>query len=74
MCYSAILQNFSNVNFNWFWGYGKTRKDFIKRMRYLEVKPKMPAIMNYNNTLYGVAGEAVAKFVCVPYDRLVRNI
>ncbi|KAI9232920.1 MAG: hypothetical protein BYD32DRAFT_440544 [Podila humilis] len=36
VCYSAILQNFSNVNFNWFWGYGKTRKDFIKRMRYLE--------------------------------------
>lgn len=44
-----------------------------KRMRYLEVEPKMPTIMNYNNALYGVAREAVAKFVCVPYDRLVRN-
>ncbi|KAF9022778.1 hypothetical protein BGZ52_000573 [Haplosporangium bisporale] len=49
------------------------RLELIKRMRHVEVKPKMPSIVNYSNALYGVAGEAASKVAGVPYEQVVRN-
>ncbi|KAG0360988.1 hypothetical protein BG005_009448 [Podila minutissima] len=65
--------NFPSVDFNWFWSFGESRLDLIKRYRHVEVKPKMLALMNYDNALYGVAGEAAAKVAGEPIEQVVRN-
>lgn len=56
----------------WFWS-NETRLELIKRMRHAEVKPKMPAVVNYNNAMYAVAGEAAARVAGVPFEKLVRD-
>ncbi|KAF9203516.1 hypothetical protein BGZ59_001574, partial [Podila verticillata] len=64
--------NFPDLDFCWFWG-NETRLELIKRMRHVEVKPKMPVIVNYNNAMYAVAGEAAARVAGVPLEKLVRD-
>ncbi|KAF9335521.1 hypothetical protein BG006_011292 [Podila minutissima] len=64
--------NMPDVDDVWFWG-NETRLELIKRMRHAEVKPKMPAVVNYNNAMYAVAGEAAARVAGVPFEKLVRD-
>ncbi|KAG0028078.1 hypothetical protein BGZ82_008628 [Podila clonocystis] len=64
--------NFPSLDSIWFWG-NETRPELIKRMRHLEVKLKMPAVVNYNNALYAVAGEAAARVAGVPFEKVVRD-
>ncbi|KAF9314022.1 hypothetical protein BG003_004589 [Podila horticola] len=62
-----------NVDFNWFWSYGESRQDLIKRYRHIEVQSKMPVNVHYSNSLYGVAGEAAARVAGESYEHVVRN-
>lgn len=69
----ALLQNFPSPDFNWYWTFGEPRLELIKRMRHVEVKPKMPSSVHYSNALYGVAGEAAAKVAGISYEQVVRS-
>ncbi|KAG0028079.1 hypothetical protein BGZ82_008629 [Podila clonocystis] len=56
----------------WVWS-NETRRDLIKRIRHVEVKPKLGVAVNYNNVMYCVAGEAAANVAGIPLEQLVRN-
>ncbi|KAF9380431.1 hypothetical protein CPC16_010322, partial [Podila verticillata] len=64
--------NFPSLDINWFWGK-ESRRDLIKRIRYVETKSKLTTSLNYHNVMYAVAGEAAARVAGVPIEQLVRN-
>ncbi|KAF9585479.1 hypothetical protein BGW38_002195 [Lunasporangiospora selenospora] len=49
----------------------ESRRDLIKRLRYLDVSSKLKATNLYNNGMYAVAGEAASNVAGVPYEELV---
>ncbi|KAF9213565.1 hypothetical protein BGZ59_005173 [Podila verticillata] len=64
--------NFPALDMSWVWGTEDVR-DLIKRIRYVNVKPKLGVNTNYNNIMFCVAGEAAANVAGVPFVKLVRN-
>ncbi|KAF9410669.1 hypothetical protein BGZ94_001568 [Podila epigama] len=64
--------NYAPLDFSWLYGTEET-KELIKRIRYIDVEPRMRAKFNYNNIMYCVAGEAAANVAKVPYKKLVKN-
>ncbi|KAF9419443.1 hypothetical protein BGZ94_009404 [Podila epigama] len=64
--------NYTPLDFSWLYGTEDT-KELIKRIRYIDVEPRMRAKFNYNNIMYCVAGEAAANVAKVPYKKLVKN-
>ncbi|KAF9135331.1 hypothetical protein BGW39_003438 [Mortierella sp. 14UC] len=61
-----------NVMINWH--IGESRRDLIKRLRYMDGIPrKLGVTAQYNNIMYAVAGEAAAKVAGTSYEDLVLN-
>ncbi|KAF9996085.1 hypothetical protein BGZ65_008307 [Modicella reniformis] len=51
----------------------ESRRDLIKRMRHVKMKPKLSSDCQYNNIMYAVAGEAAANVAGVSYEELVHT-
>ncbi|KAF9362626.1 hypothetical protein BGX34_005791 [Mortierella sp. NVP85] len=51
----------------------ESRRDLIKRMKYIKVDPKLRSACVYNNMMYAVAGEAAANVLGMTYEELVRT-
>ncbi|KAF9360633.1 hypothetical protein BGX26_008471, partial [Mortierella sp. AD094] len=49
------------------------RKELIKRLKYVEMPSKLDSMMQYNNVMYAVAGEAAANIAGIPYEDVVRE-
>ncbi|KAF9326308.1 hypothetical protein BGZ91_001997, partial [Linnemannia elongata] len=49
------------------------RRELIKQLRYLDMPSKLPHEVNYNNVMYGVAGEAAANVAGMSYSELMRT-
>ncbi|KAF9372319.1 hypothetical protein CPB97_001334, partial [Podila verticillata] len=64
--------NFPALDISWFWGTD-TRRNLIKRIKHIPVDPKLRATLNYNNAMYGVAGEAAANAAGVPIEQLIHD-
>ncbi|KAF9905735.1 hypothetical protein EC991_001338 [Linnemannia zychae] len=61
-----------NVMINW--NLDESRRDLIKRLRYVDGIPrKLGVTAQYNNVIYAVAGEAAATVAGVSYEDLVIN-
>ncbi|KAF9301303.1 hypothetical protein BGZ74_006882 [Mortierella antarctica] len=56
----------------WVWS-NETRRDLIKRIRHVPVKPKLGVRVNYNNVMYCVTGEAAANVAGISLEQLVHN-
>ncbi|KAF9170924.1 hypothetical protein BGX20_008345 [Mortierella sp. AD010] len=50
-----------------------SRKDLIKRLKYVEMPSKLSSMTQYNNVMYAVAGEAAANIAGIPYEDVVRE-
>ena len=56
------------------WSKSKeSRIELIKYLRYADQPSKLTSNLNYNNTMYAVAGEAGAKVAGVSYEELVKT-
>ncbi|KAG0028077.1 hypothetical protein BGZ82_008627 [Podila clonocystis] len=66
----AHRTNYPPLDFNWGWAK-ESRRDLIKRIRHVEVDPKMRAATNYNNVLFCVGAEAAANVAGVTIEQLV---
>ncbi|KAG0305151.1 hypothetical protein BGZ98_004535 [Dissophora globulifera] len=49
------------------------RRDFIKRLRHIDLDTKLSSTCNYNNIMYAVAGEAAASVAGVSYEAVVET-
>ncbi|KAF9344706.1 hypothetical protein BGX26_004016 [Mortierella sp. AD094] len=54
-------------------GETASRRDLIKRLKYIQTGSKLRSYVIYNNVMYAVAGEAAANVAGVPYEDLVRE-
>ncbi|KAF9897467.1 hypothetical protein BX616_005544, partial [Lobosporangium transversale] len=61
-----------SVDLGWFWSTVPPR-ELIKRLRYVDMDPKLKPFLNYNNVMYTVAGEAAANAVNISYEELVET-
>lgn len=70
--YFTFYQPLPGFDTTWVWS-NETRRDLIKRIRHVPVKPKLGVRVNYNNVMYCVAGEAAANVAGISLEQLVRN-
>ncbi|CAO3564011.1 unnamed protein product [Mortierella alpina] len=61
-----------NLDLAWFRNTESTR-DLIKRLKHVDIPPKLGSKCLYNNVMYAVAGEAGANVAGIPYEELVRT-
>ncbi|KAF9990704.1 hypothetical protein BGZ75_000090 [Mortierella antarctica] len=61
-----------NVDLAWFRNTESTR-DLIKRLKHVDISPKLGSKCLYNNVMYAVAGEAGANVAGIPYEELVKT-
>lgn len=64
------MQGFPPYDLAWFRNT-ESRRDLIKRMKYVQVDTKINSQVQYNNLMYGVAGEAAANVAGMSYEELV---
>ncbi|KAF9344994.1 hypothetical protein BGX26_003670, partial [Mortierella sp. AD094] len=65
--------NFPNAGeLAWYKSTAETR-DLIKKLRHVNVNPKLGSKCQYSNVMYGVAGEAAANVAGIPYEKLVET-
>ncbi|KAF9951260.1 hypothetical protein BGZ70_001053 [Mortierella alpina] len=60
------------VDLGWFWNT-ESRRDLIKRLRHVKMESKLRTAVQYNNVMYGVAGEAAANVAGMSYEELVET-
>ncbi|KAH7056521.1 beta-lactamase/transpeptidase-like protein [Linnemannia elongata] len=63
---------FPEIDVAWFRNK-QPRRELIKQLRYLDMPSKLPREVNYNNVMYGVAGEAAANVAGMSYPELMRT-
>ncbi|KAF9910100.1 hypothetical protein EC991_007232 [Linnemannia zychae] len=61
-----------SVDLAWFRNEESTR-ELIKQLKHLNMPSKMSPIVNYNNIIYAVAGEAAANVAGTTYAELIKN-
>ncbi|KAF9933299.1 hypothetical protein FBU30_005883 [Linnemannia zychae] len=64
--------NLPNVQFRWI-KTKESRIELIKHMKGIEQPSKLTSNLNYNNTMYAVAGEAGARVAGVSYEEFVKT-
>ncbi|KAF9364296.1 hypothetical protein BGX34_002003 [Mortierella sp. NVP85] len=50
-----------------------SRRNLIKRLKHVEMNPKLGSRTVYNNIMYAVAGEAAAEVEGIPYEKVVET-
>ncbi|KAF9097818.1 hypothetical protein BGX27_000910, partial [Mortierella sp. AM989] len=68
----AHRTGFPETDMAWFFNT-ESRRDLIKRMKYVKSETKLRAHVRYNNVMYAVAGEAAANVAGIKYEDLVRE-
>ncbi|KAF9426605.1 hypothetical protein BGZ76_002680, partial [Entomortierella beljakovae] len=63
---------FPQVELGWFWNT-ESRRDLIKRLKYVKAQSKLRSYVLYNNVMFTVAGEAAANVEGVSYEDFVRK-
>ncbi|KAF9956491.1 hypothetical protein BGZ72_002770 [Mortierella alpina] len=59
------------VDLGWFWNT-ESRRDLVKRLKHVKMESKLRTALQYNNVMYGVAGEAAANVAGMSYEELVK--
>jgi len=67
-----LIQGIDSYDLAWFRN-SESRRDLIKRMKYIKVDPKLRSECVYNNLMYAVAGEAATNVSGMTYEELVRT-
>ncbi|KAF9433113.1 hypothetical protein BGZ76_009881 [Entomortierella beljakovae] len=62
----------NDVDISWYKSK-KNSKELIKKLRLLDVNPKLGSTCQYNNVMYGVAGEAAANVAGMSFQNLVET-
>lgn len=61
-----------NIDFAWY-RTNTTRRELIKRLKYVKLDPKLRTTVQYSNVMYTVAGEAAANVAGTTYENLVEE-
>lgn len=61
-----------NIDFGWY-RTNTTRRELIKRLKYVKLDPKLRTKVQYSNVMYTVIGEASANVAGTTYEKLVEE-
>ncbi|KAG0065455.1 hypothetical protein BGZ89_008299 [Linnemannia elongata] len=61
-----------NIDFAWY-RTNTTRRELIKRLKYVKLDPKLRTTVQYSNVMYTVVGEAAANVAGTTYEKLVEE-
>ncbi|KAF9202787.1 hypothetical protein BGZ59_001976 [Podila verticillata] len=61
-----------NIDFGWY-RTNTTRRELIKRLKYVKLDSKLRTTVQYSNVMYTVAGEAAANVAGTTYEKLVEE-